>query len=120
MRRHAPRPGHRHGVGLAYQRGRRQHQYVPQGDGLPEGERPGVCPIEATADTSYFQIGEFKYGKPILDRVITRESSLEEAAKCALTSMDSTIRSNLSVGLPIDLVIIRNGEFGVVIPTGLV
>ena len=69
--------------------------------------------IEATADTTYFQIGEFKYGKPILDRVITRECSLEEAAKCALISMDSTIRSNLSVGLPIDLIIIRNGELRV-------
>lgn len=69
--------------------------------------------IEATVDTSYFQIGEFKYGKPILDRVITRESSLEEAAKCALISMDSTIRSNLSVGLPIDLLIIRTGELRV-------
>jgi len=69
--------------------------------------------IEATADTSYFQIGESKYGKPILDRVITRESSLEEAAKCALISMDSTIRSNLSVGLPLDLLIIRAGELRV-------
>jgi putative proteasome-type protease len=69
--------------------------------------------IEATADTSYFQIGEFKYGKPILDRVISRESSLEEAAKCALISMDSTIRSNLSVGLPIDLLIVRKDELRV-------
>jgi putative proteasome-type protease len=60
--------------------------------------------IEATMDTPYFQIGESKYGKPILDRVITRSSSLGQAAKCALISMDSTIRSNLSVGLPLDLV----------------
>jgi putative proteasome-type protease len=74
---------------------------------------PAANFIEATADTSYFQVGEFKYGKPILDRVITRESSLEEAAKCALISMDSTIRSNLSVGLPIDLVLIRAGELRV-------
>lgn len=74
---------------------------------------PAANFIEATADTTYFQIGEFKYGKPILDRVISRECSLEEAAKCALISMDSTIRSNLSVGLPIDLVIIRNGELRV-------
>jgi len=74
---------------------------------------PAANFIEATADTSYFQIGEFKYGKPILDRVITRGSSLEEAAKCALISMDSTIRSNLSVGLPIDLLIVRNGELRV-------
>lgn len=60
--------------------------------------------IEATIDTPYFQIGESKYGKPILDRVITRSSSLGQAAKCALISMDSTIRSNLSVGLPLDLI----------------
>ncbi len=69
--------------------------------------------IEATQDTSYFQIGESKYGKPIIDRVIRRSSSLNEAAKCALVSMDSTIRSNLSVGLPLDLVIIKRDQFGV-------
>jgi putative proteasome-type protease len=69
--------------------------------------------IEATADTSYFQIGESKYGKPIIDRVLRRTSSLNEAVKCALVSMDSTIRSNLSVGLPLDLVIVRRDRFGV-------
>lgn len=63
--------------------------------------------IEATADTPYFQIGESKYGKPIIDRVITRSSSIAEATKCALISMDSTIRSNLSVGPPFDLACIR-------------
>jgi putative proteasome-type protease len=63
--------------------------------------------IEATAETTYFQIGESKYGKPIIDRVLRRSSSLNEAAKCALVSMDSTIRSNLSVGLPLDLVLIK-------------
>ncbi|HKE96726.1 MAG TPA: proteasome-type protease, partial [Povalibacter sp.] len=63
--------------------------------------------IEATADTPYFQIGESKYGKPILDRVVTRSTSLAQAAKCALISMDSTIRSNLSVGLPLDLLSIH-------------
>jgi putative proteasome-type protease len=63
--------------------------------------------IEATRDTPYFQIGESKYGKPILDRVVTRSSSLAQAAKCALISMDSTIRSNLSVGLPLDLICIQ-------------
>lgn len=61
--------------------------------------------IEATRETPYFQIGESKYGKPILDRVVGPQTSLDEAAKCALISMDSTIRSNLSVGLPLDLVI---------------
>jgi len=67
--------------------------------------------IESSVDTPYFQIGESKYGKPIIDRVITRSSSLPQAAKCALVSMDSTIRSNLSVGPPLDLAIIRRDEF---------
>ncbi|MGL1446699.1 hypothetical protein ACSTJA_23455, partial [Vibrio parahaemolyticus] len=61
--------------------------------------------IEATAETTYFQVGESKYGKPIIDRVLRRSSSINEAAKCALVSMDSTIQSNLSVGLPLDLVL---------------
>jgi putative proteasome-type protease len=63
--------------------------------------------IEATVDTPYFQIGESKYGKPILDRVVTRSLSMQRAVKCALVSMDSTIRSNLSVALPLDLICIR-------------
>ncbi|MEA3106379.1 MAG: putative proteasome-type protease, partial [Gammaproteobacteria bacterium] len=67
--------------------------------------------IETTPDTRYFQIGESKYGKPIIDRVVTRSSSLAQAAKCALVSMDSTIRSNLSVGPPLDLAIVRRDEF---------
>jgi putative proteasome-type protease len=66
--------------------------------------------IESSAETPYFQIGESKYGKPIIDRVISRTSSLAQAAKCALISMDSTIRSNLSVGPPMDLAIIRRDE----------
>jgi len=69
--------------------------------------------IESTADTPYFQIGELKYGKPIIDRVIRRSMPLSEAAKCALISMDSTIRSNLSVGPPLDLVIVRRDELKV-------
>jgi putative proteasome-type protease len=67
--------------------------------------------IESSIDTPYFQIGESKYGKPIIDRVISRSSSLAQAAKCALVSMDSTIRSNLSVGPPLDLAIIRRDEY---------
>jgi putative proteasome-type protease len=63
--------------------------------------------IEASIDTPYFQIGESKYGKPIIDRVVARSTSLAQAAKCALISMDSTIRSNLSVGLPLDLLSIQ-------------
>lgn len=61
--------------------------------------------IEATDDTPYFQIGEHKYGKPIIDRVAQPNMRLGEAAKLALLSFDSTLRSNLSVGLPIDLLI---------------
>jgi putative proteasome-type protease len=67
--------------------------------------------IEATPETTYFQIGESKYGKPIIDRVLRRSSSLNEGAKCALISMDSTIRSNLSVGVPLDLVIIKRDRY---------
>ncbi len=66
--------------------------------------------IEATAETPYFQIGESKYGKPVLDRVITPDTPLDEAAKCALVSMDSTIKSNLSVGLPLDMVVYEAGQ----------
>jgi putative proteasome-type protease len=61
--------------------------------------------IEATAENTYFQIGEAKYGKPIIDRVISPSTHLDEAAKCALISMDSTLRSNISVGLPLDLLV---------------
>jgi len=60
--------------------------------------------IEAGADTPFFQTGETKYGKPIIDRVITRFTPLADAAKCVLVSFDSTMRSNLSVGMPIDLI----------------
>lgn len=60
--------------------------------------------IEASLETPFLQTGETKYGKPILDRVITRSTSLNDAAKCVLVSFDSTMRSNLSVGMPIDLI----------------
>ena len=69
--------------------------------------------IEATPETPYFQVGESKYGKPILDRVIKPSTSLKDAAKCALISMDSTIRSNLSVGMPLDLLIYEAGSLGI-------
>jgi putative proteasome-type protease len=69
--------------------------------------------IETTADTRYFQIGESKYGKPIIDRVVKAETSLAQVAKCALISMDSTIRSNLSVGMPLDLAIVRRDALGI-------
>ncbi|KFL37721.1 hypothetical protein N788_00700 [Arenimonas donghaensis DSM 18148 = HO3-R19] len=64
--------------------------------------------IEATADTPYLQIGEHKYGKPMLDRAVTRDTSLIEGVKLALISMDSTLRSNLSVGMPLDLLVYQN------------
>ncbi len=63
--------------------------------------------IEATSDTPYLQIGEHKYGKPILDRSVGQDTSLGDALKLGLISMDSTMRSNLAVGLPIDLVTMR-------------
>ncbi len=65
--------------------------------------------IEATRETCYFQVGESKYGKPVLDRMITPSTPLDEAAKCALVSMDSTLKSNLSVGLPLDLLVYETG-----------
>ncbi len=67
--------------------------------------------IEATDETPFFQIGESKYGKPVLDRVIAPDTPLDEAAKCALVSMDSTMKSNLSVGLPLDLVVYEADAF---------
>ena len=66
--------------------------------------------IEATRETCFFQVGESKYGKPILDRVLTPTTELDEAAKCALVSMDSTLKSNLSVGLPLDLLVYSVGS----------
>lgn len=66
--------------------------------------------IEATEDTPFLQIGEHKYGKPILDRVVRPETSLSDAQKAVLLSMDSTLRSNLSVGMPLDLCVIRKDD----------
>ena len=66
--------------------------------------------IEATDDTPFFQIGEHKYGKPILDRVITPSTPLNMGITAALLSMDSTLRSNLSVGMPLDLAVIASGD----------
>lgn len=67
--------------------------------------------IEASEDTPFFQIGEHKYGKPILDRVAKRDMRLGDAAKLLLLSFDSTMRSNLSVGMPIDFAIYRRDTF---------
>jgi putative proteasome-type protease len=60
--------------------------------------------IEASSDTPFLQTGETKYGKPIIDRVVTTSTSIHDASKCVLVSFDSTMRSNLSVGMPIDMV----------------
>jgi len=81
------------------------------------GEPPGLfliyplgnC-IAASPETPYLQIGESKYGKPILDRIIRHDTTLEDAARCAMVSLDSTIRSNVSVGPPVDLALMRDGE----------
>ncbi|VDC30818.1 proteasome-type protease [Pseudogemmobacter humi] len=69
--------------------------------------------IEATEDTPFLQIGEHKYGKPILDRVVRPETSLHDAQKAVLLSMDSTLRSNLSVGMPLDLAVIEKDSLRV-------
>jgi putative proteasome-type protease len=63
--------------------------------------------IEAGIDTTYFQTGEAKYGRPVLERVVTRATPLADATKCVLVSFDSTMRSNLSVGMPIDIICYR-------------
>jgi putative proteasome-type protease len=69
--------------------------------------------IEATEDTPFLQIGEHKYGKPILDRAATYDTDPNDAVKLALISMDSTLRSNLTVGLPIDLMVYRRDAYKV-------
>ncbi|MFC6199911.1 peptidase [Ponticaulis profundi] len=85
---------------------------------LVAGQRVGGAPrlflvyaagnfIEATEDSPFFQLGEHKYGKPILDRVINVDTDIQDGVICALLSMDSTIRSNLTVGMPLDLAVIR-------------
>jgi putative proteasome-type protease len=88
--------------------------------GQIDGERPrlflvyseGNC-IETSSETPYFQSGEVKFGKPIIDRAITPSTTLDEAVKCVLVSFDSTIRSNITAGLPIDLLVYRTGALRV-------
>lgn len=67
--------------------------------------------IECTTDTPYLQIGEHKYGKPVLDRAISFDTDLYDGLKIGLISMDSTMRSNLGVGLPIDLLVVRRDTY---------
>ncbi len=100
----------------------------PTGNFLISGQIAGEAPrlfqiyaagnfVEATTRSPFLQIGETKYGKPILDRLLTPEYPLDEAAKLALISFDATIRSNLSVGLPIDLLAYRPDSFGAQVVT---
>lgn len=88
----------------------------PSGSFIVGGQIAGEAPrlflvysegnfIESNPDTPWFQTGEIKFGKPILDRIVRYDTSLAEATKCALVSLDSTMRSNLSVGPPIDLLL---------------
>lgn len=85
--------------------------------GQVKGEEPGLfliypignC-ISTSSHTPFLQIGESKYGKPILDRIVNPQLSLEDAARCALVSLDSTMRSNISVGPPLDVMIYRTDE----------
>lgn len=84
------------------------------------GERPRLFSIysagnfiEASQETPFFQTGETKYGKPILDRVINYKCSLEDALKCVLISFDSTIRSNVSVDLPVDVLVYRSDNLSI-------
>lgn len=72
---------------------------------------PQANVISASPETPYLQIGESKYGKPILDRIIESSTTLEDAARCALVSLDSTMRSNISVGAPFELLIYRKDSF---------
>ncbi len=72
---------------------------------------PRGISIEAGTDTPFFQTGEAKYGKPIIDRVIAPAVNLSDAMKCVLVSFDSTMRSNLSVGMPIDLACYERDSF---------
>ena len=67
--------------------------------------------ISESDETPFLQIGESKYGKPILDRIISRETTLEDAARCALVSMDSTIKSNATVGPPIEVMVYEKNSF---------
>ncbi|MDX2231784.1 MAG: proteasome-type protease [Leptolyngbyaceae cyanobacterium bins.349] len=86
--------------------------------GQVKGEEPGLfliysqgnC-IQASKDTPFLQIGEAKYGKPILDRILSFDTSLNAAAKCALLSIDSTMKSNISVGPPINLAMYETNRF---------
>ena len=107
----------------------RKHQQVrSEGDFRPEASfilggqvgdaRPGIAHIypegnfiRGSSSMPFLQIGEVKYGKPILDRIVLNDSALDQVVKCVLVSMDSTMRSNATVGLPIKFLVYRNNTF---------
>ena len=102
--------------------GANTEEFVPEASfilgGQIRGGRPGIEQIypegnfvRASISTPYLQIGEVKYGKPILDRIITRRTTLDAAIKCALVSMDSTMRSNATVGPPVEYHVYRADTF---------
>lgn len=116
-------------IGLASIEEQSKHQRVRSADedfrpeatfifgGQIAGQAPGIFLIypqgnfvRAGAETPYLQIGEAKYGKPILDRVITHEIDMQSAVKCALVSMDSTLRSNATVGPPIEVLVLPGDD----------
>ena len=93
-----------------------QNYFAPEASFILGGQIAGTDPrlfliypegnfVHATRQTPFLQIGEIKYGKPILDRIITRDTSLETAARCAIVSIDSTMRSNATVGPPIEVLL---------------
>jgi putative proteasome-type protease len=86
--------------------------------GQIQGNRPSIYMvysagnfISGSEETPYLQIGESKYGKPILDRILHPDTSLEDAARCALVSMDSTMRANATVGPPVEVLVYENDTF---------
>lgn len=117
-----------HYVGQISQRIQNDYREALKGDGISveasfilggqiHGRDPNIYMIypqgnyiSASPETPYLQIGETKYGKPILDRIIRPETSLEDAARCALVSIDSTMRANVSVGPPLEVAIYRREE----------
>lgn len=105
-----------------YHRSRTEDDFLPEASfllgGQIHGEHPSIARIypegnfiHCSGAMPFLQIGEVKYGKPILDRIVTRRTSLANALKCGLVSMDSTLRSNATVGLPIEYLVYRRDQY---------